>query len=71
MFDRLDYHHQGGPVCGSPSVCGLPASGISTAHAADMAMPTKASPAPVYQWTGCYVGGNVGGGTAETIRKHC
>ncbi len=36
---------------------------ISTAClAADMSMPTKAAPAPVYQWSGCYVGLNVGGG---------
>jgi len=35
---------------------------ISTASAADMVMPTKAAPAPVYQWSGCYVGLNVGGG---------
>jgi outer membrane immunogenic protein len=34
----------------------------ATAFAADMVMPTKAVPAPVYQWSGCYVGLNVGGG---------
>ena len=67
MFDRLDLSPPRRPglwlaIC----LFGLPASGISTAHAADMAMPTKASPAPVYQWTGCYVGGNVGGGTSGT-----
>jgi outer membrane immunogenic protein len=37
-------------------------AGASTASAADMAMPAKAAPAPVYQWSGCYVGLNVGGG---------
>jgi len=29
-------------------------------------MPMKAPPAPVYQWTGCYVGGNIGGGASGT-----
>jgi outer membrane immunogenic protein len=36
---------------------------VDAAAAADL--PVKApmySPAPVYNWTGCYVGGNVGGG---------
>jgi outer membrane immunogenic protein len=41
----------------------------SAALAADM--PLKARPAPVaapvvYSWTGCYIGGNVGGGWART-----
>lgn len=45
------------------------ASGLAVA--ADMAvkMPVKAPPiasAPVYTWTGCYIGGNVGGGWAHT-----
>jgi outer membrane immunogenic protein len=44
----------------------LPSVGTSTGHAADMSMPMKAPPAPVYQWTGCYVGGNVGAGTSGT-----
>jgi outer membrane immunogenic protein len=35
------------------------------ARAADMPMPTKAAaPAPVYDWTGCYVGLNGGGGAS-------
>ncbi len=34
------------------------------AVAADM--PLKAPPAPVYQWSGCYVGLNAGGGTSGT-----
>jgi outer membrane immunogenic protein len=34
----------------------------TAASAADMAMPMKAAPAPVYRWSGCYVGLNVGGG---------
>ena len=29
-------------------------------------MALKAPPAPVYQWTGCYVGVNVGGGASGT-----
>jgi outer membrane immunogenic protein len=43
--------------------------GIAPALAADMAPRyTKAPPAPVmtYNWTGCYIGGNVGGGWART-----
>jgi len=34
------------------------------AVAADM--PTKAPTAPVYQWSGCYIGGNLGGGASGT-----
>jgi outer membrane immunogenic protein len=40
-----------------------------SAFAADMAPRyTKAPPAPivVYSWTGCYIGGNIGGGWART-----
>lgn len=45
------------------------AVGAVSANAADL--PVKAPPAPapaitVYNWTGCYVGGNLGGGWAET-----
>jgi outer membrane immunogenic protein len=37
-----------------------------TAFAADMPMPYKAAaPAPTFTWTGCYVGGNGGGGRAK------
>jgi outer membrane immunogenic protein len=37
-----------------------------TAYAADMPVPYKASaPAPVFTWTGCYLGGNGGGGRAH------
>lgn len=36
----------------------------TVAVAADMA--TKAPSVPVYQWTGCYAGFNVGGGTSAT-----
>jgi outer membrane immunogenic protein len=39
---------------------------ISPAPAADMSMPTKAPPAPAYNWTGCYVGANLGGGASGT-----
>jgi len=36
------------------------------AYAADMPVPYKASaPAPVFTWTGCYLGGNGGGGRAH------
>jgi outer membrane immunogenic protein len=42
----------------------------TSAFAADMAVkiPVKAPPppAPVYTWTGCYVGGNLGGGWTST-----
>ena len=44
--------------------------GSMSASAADLAARpyTKAPPAPVmvYNWTGCYIGGNVGGGWAKT-----
>jgi outer membrane immunogenic protein len=36
------------------------------ATAADMVLPTKASATPTYQWTGCYVGLNGGGGAIGT-----
>jgi outer membrane immunogenic protein len=39
---------------------------ISPAQAADMPTPTKAPAPPSYQWTGCYVGLNAGGGTSGT-----
>lgn len=42
------------------------AYGSTAAGAADLPMPVKASPTPVYQWTGCYVGGNIGGGASGT-----
>ncbi len=44
----------------------LPLAGISAAKAADMAMPMKAPPAPAYNWSGCYAGANLGGGTSGT-----
>ncbi len=40
------------------------ACGSTATNAADMAM--KAPEAPAYQWTGCYVGLNVGGGASGT-----
>ena len=48
---------------------------LGTASAADLPMPApayKAPPPPVYNWTGCYVGGGGGYGmwTAEQLR-HC
>jgi outer membrane immunogenic protein len=53
--------------CGTAAIIGLTMG--SAAFAADM--PVKARPAPVaapvvYSWTGCYIGGNVGGGWART-----
>jgi len=41
----------------------LIAAPLSTAGAADMALKAPPPvPVPVYSWTGCYVGGNIGGG---------
>ncbi|QWG21403.1 outer membrane beta-barrel protein [Bradyrhizobium sediminis] len=42
--------------------------GTVAASAADMAVKARPAPAPlvVYNWTGCYIGGNVGGGWART-----
>ena len=41
----------------------LAASMLTSAMAADVSMPYKAAPAaPAFSWTGCYVGGNAGGG---------
>jgi len=44
----------------------LPLTAASIAAAADMAMAAKAPAVPVYSWTGCYVGGNLGGGTSAS-----
>jgi len=38
----------------------------TVATAADMPMPTKAPEPSVYQWSGCYIGANIGGGTGGT-----
>ena len=38
----------------------LGATGV--ASAADMAVKARPIAAPLYNWTGCYIGGNVGGG---------
>ena len=35
------------------------------AMAADLAAPVYRGPVAVYSWTGCYVGGNIGGGSAK------
>ncbi len=45
-------------------ISAVAAIGIAgTAHAADMSMPYKAAPAyPVFSWTGCYAGAQVGWG---------
>lgn len=51
------------------SVVTLSIGGFSAASAADMAVKApayKAAPVAVYNWTGFYIGGNVGGGWADT-----
>src|ERR1700758_963448 len=42
--------------------------GLGIASAADMAVkaPPIVAPVVTYNWTGCYIGGNVGGGWAHT-----
>lgn len=47
---------------------GLGATGV--ASAADMAVKARPVAAPLYNWTGCYIGGNVGGGWTrmDTLR---
>ena len=51
------------------SVVSLGIGGLSAASAADMAVkaPVYKAPPPVvvYNWTGCYVGGNIGGGWSK------
>jgi outer membrane immunogenic protein len=37
-----------------------------SASAADLTLPVKAPEPAVYQWTGCYVGANLGGGASGT-----
>src|SRR5229473_2804992 len=43
-------------------------SGLGGAMAADMAVKARpvAPPVVIYNWSGCYIGGNVGGGWNET-----
>ena len=50
------------------SVVALGVAGVSSAMAADMPVKAYKAPPPVvvYNWTGCYIGGNVGGGWART-----
>jgi outer membrane immunogenic protein len=66
MSHRLDLSARRQSLWLAVCLIALPSIGTSTAHAADMSMPMKAPAAPVYQWTGCYVGGNVGAGTSGT-----
>jgi opacity protein-like surface antigen len=50
------------------SAISLGVAGLGAASAADMAVkarPMVAPPIMVYNWTGCYVGGNVGGARAD------
>jgi outer membrane immunogenic protein len=42
------------------------AAGLSTGVAFAADMPVKAPAAPVYQWTGCYIGLNAGGGASAS-----
>lgn len=51
------------------SIVSLGVSGLGAASAADMAVKARPMPVPpviTYNWTGCYIGGNVGGGWAQT-----
>ena len=43
----------------------LSALTAAPAIAADMTVPVYRQPVPVYSWTGCYIGGNVGGASAR------
>jgi outer membrane immunogenic protein len=48
-------------IVAAAAVLGLGANGA--ASAADLPVKaSRAAPVPVYNWTGCYIGGNVGGG---------
>jgi outer membrane immunogenic protein len=49
------------------SVISITIAGFGAASAADMAVKARPVPMPVavYNWTGCYIGGNVGGGWAR------
>ncbi len=46
------------------SVISVGLSGLSGAMAADMAVKARpvAPPVMIYNWSGCYIGGNIGGG---------
>lgn len=39
----------------------------TAAHGADLALKAPPAPAAVYSWTGCYIGGQVGGGFLNTL----
>jgi outer membrane immunogenic protein len=41
-------------------------AGAGLASAADMAVKARPMPVAVYSWTGCYIGGNIGGKSART-----
>jgi outer membrane immunogenic protein len=52
------------------SAVALALNAISAASAADMTAPVLAAPIATYNWTGCYVGGYVGGATqSRSIRS--
>jgi outer membrane immunogenic protein len=40
---------------------------VASATAADLFVKAPPPPAPVWSWTGCYVGGNVGGGFSRIV----
>ena len=46
------------------SVISIGFSGLGGAMAADMAVKARpvAPPVMIYNWSGCYIGGNIGGG---------
>ena len=50
-------------IVAAAAMFGIGASGV--ASAADLAVKAPRTAAPFYNWTGCYVGGNVGGGWSK------
>ena len=52
------------------TIAAIAVAATAPAFAADMAARYSKAPPPapvmVYNWTGCYIGGNIGGGWART-----